>query len=92
MDGFFRFEIDGYRVLFDQRKPAVGLDEQVMGFDDLVVDLEGGVIEVGVVVDGGVLMTVLWHFHAPCGVPGLLDDHGVVGAAAGVIVEDDGVG
>ena len=92
MDGFFLFKIDGYGVLFDQGEPAVGLDEQVMGLDDLVADLEGGVVVVGVVVDGGILMAGLWHFHPAGGVPGLLDDNGIVRAAAGVIVENDGVG
>ena len=92
VDGFFLFKIDGYGVLFDQREPAVGLDKQVMGFHDLVANLQGGVIEVGVVVDGGILMAALWHFHAAGRVPGLLNDDGVVGAAAGIIVEYDGVG
>lgn len=37
-------------------------------------------------------MAVLWHFHPAGGIPGLLDDHGVVGAAGGVVVENDRVG
>ena len=92
MDGFFLLKIDGYRVLLDQREPAVGLDKEAMGFDDLVMDPEGGVVKVGVVVDGGILMAALWHFDAAGSVPGLLDDNGIVGASAGVIVENDGVG
>ncbi len=92
MDGFFFFEIDGYGVLFDQGQPAVGLDEQGMGFDDLVVDLKGGVVVVGVIIDGGILMAGLWHFYPAGGVPGLLDDDEVVRAAAGVVVENDRVG
>ena len=90
--GFFLLKIDGYRVLFDQWKPAVGLDEQVMGPDDMVTDLEGGMVVVGVIIDGGILMAALCHFYPAGGVPGLLDDDGVVRAAAGVVVEDDRVG
>jgi len=89
VDGFFLFKIDGYGVSFDQGQPAIGLDEQVVGPYDMVADLEGGVVVVGVVVDGGVLVTGPRHFDPAGRVPGLLDDDGVVGAAAGVVVEDD---
>lgn len=89
---FFLFKIDRHGVMFDQREPAVGLDEQVMGPDDMVVDLECGVVVVGVIVDGGILMAGLRHFYAAGAVPGLLDDDGVVRAAVGIVVEDDRVG
>ena len=91
VDGFFLLKIDGYGVLFDQWKPAVGLDEEVVSPDDMVADLEGGVVVVGVIIDGGILMAGLCHFYPAGGVPGLLDDDGVVRASAGVVVKDDRV-
>ena len=60
--------------------------------DDAVVDLEGGVVEVGIIVNRGMLMIVFRDFYAAGGIPGLLDDDGVIGGAGGVVVEDDGVG
>jgi hypothetical protein len=56
------------------------------------VDLEGGVVKVGIIVNRGMLMIVPGDFCAAGGIPGLLDDDGVIGGAGGVIVEDDGVG
>jgi hypothetical protein len=92
VDGFFLFEVDGYWVLFDEWEPAIGLDEQVMRTYHAVVNLEGGVVEVGIIVDRSMLMIVLRNFFAAGGIPGLLDDDGVVGGAGGVVVEDNGVG
>jgi hypothetical protein len=91
MDGFFLFKVDGYGVLFDQRQPAVGFDQQAMRFDDFAVYLEGSVVKFGIIVNGGILVIVLRDFYPAGGIPGLLDDDRVVRRAGGVVVEDDGV-
>ena len=89
MDGFFFFKIDGDGVAFDEGQPAIGFYEQAMSFDHAVTDPKGSVIEVGVVINRGVLMAVPGHFDAAGGIPGLLDDNGVIGGATGVVVEND---
>src|ERR1700722_11287368 len=91
MDGFFLSEIDGHGIPFDQREPSIGLDQEVMRADDLVMDLQGGVVIIGVVIDRGILMTISWHFHPAGSIPGLLNDNRIIGGAAGVVVEYDGI-
>ena len=56
VDGFFLFKVYGYGVLFDERQPAVGFDQEAMRFDDLTMYLEGSVVKFGVIIDGGILV------------------------------------
>ena len=58
-NGFLFGKINRHRVLDDQRQPAIGLDQQVMAFYYFVMHLQRGMIEVGIIVDGGILTGVL---------------------------------
>lgn len=79
VDGGFGFKIDGYGRLFDEGEPSVGSDEERMGLDRVILDLESGVVEVRIIIYRCVLVVFFGNFYAAGGVPGLLDDDGVFG-------------
>ena len=91
MDGIFFFKIDGYGLLLNEWQPPIGLDQQAVGLDHLSMYPESGVVKIGVIIYRCVLMAVPGHFDAAGRVPGLLDDDGIVGRVAGVVVEDYGI-